>query len=111
MATNGREQISGTIAGQAFQVSSANLLPILILLVGGVAGYLVYLSQDARLAQLYARQEKMLAVLEAQNTAAAIQTLDLFKAISTLQWNLDKPPAERLPLFVAPPSVPHPPTP
>ena len=37
------------IAGQAFNITSANILPILLLIVAGVAGYLVYQAVDSQL--------------------------------------------------------------
>jgi hypothetical protein len=48
----GGERFEGKIAGQSVSLVTDNLLPIFMLLIAGVGGYLVYLSQDKNFQQL-----------------------------------------------------------
>lgn len=109
---NGRDQLSGSVAGQTFSLATTQLLPILILLVGGIGGYLVWQAQDRRLADLAARQGEILGHLDSQEAVERERLAFLLRVIETHDYNSTRAPGERLPLMLSPDVIPgKPPTP
>lgn len=92
---NGRDQLGGKIAGQEVFLKTTQLLPILLLLVGGVSGYLVWQTQDRRLADIAVR-------LQAQETIERERFAALLRVLETHDYNATREPHERLPLLHLP---------
>lgn len=103
---NGREKLAATIAGQTFALSTSQLLPILILIVGGVGGYLVWQAQDRRLSDMAARQGEILGYLKGQEAVQRERLNLVMRLLETHDYNATREPGERLPLLLSPEAVP-----
>ena len=95
---NGREQLSGTIAGHTFALNTRDLISVLLL--GGifVMGYLVWDAQKAAMRLLYTGQQQMVQHLEAQDTHLREQTVTIVRLVYALDYNHHQPPEKRIPL-------------
>jgi hypothetical protein len=99
---NGRDKLKGRLAGQSFELTTSQLVPVLMLLVGGVAGYLAWQSQDQRLRDLASRQDAMLTHMREQAVLQRQQLRFVLKALETHEWNMMQEPSQRLPLLLSP---------
>ncbi|HEX6827121.1 MAG TPA: hypothetical protein VF077_12460 [Nitrospiraceae bacterium] len=108
---NGRDQLSGAIAGQSFALTTSQLLPILILLVGGVGGYLVWQAQDRRLVDLASHQREILMYMQTQDAVHRERLNLVLRVLETHDYNATREPGERLPLMLSPGEMPGKPLP
>lgn len=113
-------KLSGSIAGQSFAITTRDLIPVLLLLVGGVAGYLVYLALDQRLAHMREVQVHIMEGLAKNHEATILESqamrelhytqMDYFrKLLTTMDHNMSHGPTERYPLELVPPPSAKPP--
>ena len=122
---DGRDQVSGTIAGQAFNITSANILPILLLIVAGIAGYLVYQAVDSQLLTIRNNIIKLYEFMKIQEDLiqdashalkdtlkdqtrdvkhiAEEQSREMLRILSIMEYNRDRPLVDRIPLVIDPP--------
>jgi hypothetical protein len=109
---NGRERLEFKVGGQSVGIATQNLIPVLILLLAMVAGYLVYVGQDSRFEQMHQQHLFLHRSLVHQNELMIEQTETIRKWLLTMDYNLVHP-EQRLPLDIAPrpPLVPEGPKP
>lgn len=100
------EQLKGTIAGQQFSVTTSNLVPILLIALIGLAGYISYQQQANGLKLLHAEHEQIKTLLSEQNALRTTQFHTLGQMLVTLDWNSQRPANDRLPLELSPDLVP-----
>lgn len=109
-------KLSGSIAGQSFSLQTRDIIPVLLLLVAGVCGYLVYLALDQRLVNMREVQVHILTTLSSNREATTGEyhamrelhtiQMDYFrKLLTTLDYNMSHGPTERYPLELVPPPV------
>jgi hypothetical protein len=124
------ESINLSLGGKSVGIQAGNLIPILLLLFGGLGGYLIFIALDHRITTLLERQERIVdttnstkeAVIEAlkdqraflaEQVHGAQQRLaaqnEAAKRLLTIHdFNANRPPSERLPLETSPENLPHP---
>ena len=108
MAANGGERLDLKVGGQSLGLTANSLIPILVLIIAGVAGYLVWLSQDGRFQQMHQQHVYLVQLIEHQNALIQRQTETLRRWLEVVSYNMGKEGGERLPLEVPPPP-PEPP--
>lgn len=104
---NGRDQLGGRIAGQEFALKTSQLLPILILLVGGVGGFLAWQSQDRRLADIAVRDRELHTYLQTQEQIQRDRFALILRILETHDYNATREPHDRIPLLMDPGRVPE----
>lgn len=109
-------KLSGSIAGQSFSLQTRDIIPVLLLLIAGICGYLVFLALDQRLSQMREVQVHIIDILakdrdtrtaefQAMRDLHALQ-MDYFrKLLTTLDYNISHGPTERYPLELVPPPI------
>jgi hypothetical protein len=101
------ERLDVRVGGQSFGLSAKDLIPILLLIVAGVAGYLVYHAQDQRFGQMQEQHLMLFRHLQHQNEVLN-QHSDVFRRwLTTIDYNIGHP-EQRIPLEAAPPPPPVP---
>jgi hypothetical protein len=93
------ERLELTLGTKRLGISAVSLIPILVLICGGIAGYLVYQNQMEALRLLYTRQEQLVKEMQALE-------LRLKHDIAVHDYNSGREPSERLPLELTPPNSP-----
>jgi hypothetical protein len=91
------ERVELRLGSKSLGISAVSLIPILVLICGGIAGYLVYQNQMEALRLLYTRQEQLVKEMQALE-------LRLKHDIAVHDYNSGREPSERLPLELTPPS-------
>lgn len=113
---NNHAKVEGSIAGQSFSVQTRDLIPVLLLLAGGVCGYLVYVAFDQRLLQMREVQVHILQTLQHNREASRQEyngmhdlhntQMDYFrKLLTTLDYNIHQEAPDRYPLELVPPPI------
>lgn len=98
--SNGRDQLSGRVAGQSFHLATSQLVPVLMLLVACVAGYLVYLGQDKQLTAMHRDHDRLLGEIRTLTAKERQATLVLLRALTTLDYNQGRAQEDRLPVLL-----------
>lgn len=113
------EEVRGTVTGgngerlelklgsKAIGLTVRDLIPILLLTVGCVSGYLLYRNMHDGLFLLYRRQEEILQQLVRQDEKLAQQTDTIRRLLQVLSYNVGRPSDQRLPLEVPPEQLPR----
>ena len=97
---NGRERLSGTIAGHTFTLNVRDLISVLLLVGIFVLGYLVWEGQRAAMQLLYEGQKQIDGHLEAQDQHLREQTHIFVRLLYALDFNQGKTPEQRVPLHL-----------
>jgi hypothetical protein len=103
--------LDATVGGQRVSLSTAQLPFVLTLIVGGVAGYLVWQAQDARLAVLHEQHVYLYRRFEHQDATITQHIASIRHWLETVNYNLHRPAEEQLPLDTRPSELPSPPAP
>lgn len=109
-------KLSGSIAGQSFSLQTRDIIPVLMLILACVAGYLLYLALDQRLVNMREVQVHIMNTLSSNRDATTAEyhamrelhtiQMDYFrKLLTTLDYNISHGPTERYPLELVPPPV------
>jgi hypothetical protein len=98
------ERVELRLGSKSLGISAVSLIPVLLLICAGIAGYLVYLNQMDALKLLYHGQREIVEQMQALE-------LRLKHDLAVHDYNSGREPSERLPLELTPPSAPpsHPP--
>lgn len=91
---NGSEKLQAKIGDKAISLAVRDLLPMVMLALVALAGYLFW--QDARRYQAQVAQSHLTMYRALQEKEAVT-----IRALEVLQYNLGQPHGERLPLTVA----------
>jgi hypothetical protein len=108
---NTRERLDVTVGGQTFGLAAKDLVSILILLLACVAGYLLWLSQDARLQAIAHQHVYLYQYLQAQHALILEHRETLREWLETVSYNSGHPHEQHLPLTHRPSQVKPPPPP
>lgn len=111
---NSGERLDLKIGGQSFGLTSRDLIPVLILILACVAGYLLYLALDQRLVHMREVQVHIMEGLARNHEATIVESqamrelhytqMDYFrKLLTTMDHNMSHGPTERYPLELVPP--------
>lgn len=98
----GGERLEARLGSKSIGLTTRDLLPVLVLLLAGVGGYAIWVQASQGLAVLYKQHEQLERLLEAQQMHRAEYMREMVRLLSVLEFNCDRPPAERLPLALDP---------
>lgn len=112
------EQLQVTVGSKSIGLQTKDLVPILLLILIGLGGYLFYTAMRASLDSLVGQHRRLEDLLDANAlriTAGVEQTMRyreeqtaaLRKMLEALQYNLQQNPENRIPLEAPVPKVPH----
>lgn len=113
---NGRERLGLKIGGQSVDLATGNLVQIILIALIGVGGYLLYIAVDRRLEHLREVQVHIIDKLDHHESADRQEQQALYawretqidylrRLLITMDYNLGRAPADRLPLELLPPPV------
>lgn len=97
------ERLQFQIGSKSFGIQARDLIPVLLLLLIALGGYLLYTSVDHDLDLLYVRQQSILDQLHAMDEQRILQTIRLHKLLEVHDYNAGRPHEERMPLTLDPP--------
>jgi hypothetical protein len=111
---NNGERLAFRIGGQSLGLTTKDLIPVLLLLILGVGGYLRFVSLKDQIASIVLHQEQIqngltdnkLKMLEAVHTwqqELQEQTETIRKLLIAHDYNTGREPGDRLPLDAPPP--------
>jgi hypothetical protein len=107
---NGRERLDLRVGGQSIGLSVKDLIPILLLIIAGIAGYLVYQAQDARLQRLHEHHIILFNQIERTHALIVQQNETIRRWLQTVAYNIGRDPSEQVPLELPSPLLaPKPP--
>jgi hypothetical protein len=104
-------KLEGSLAGQSYSLQTRDIIPVLLIVLGGVCGYLLYLAVDRRLEHLREVQVHILKALETHQTTLVQDTRQMYdfhvnqvnylrKIMLIHDANQHRTPDDRLPLDV-----------
>jgi hypothetical protein len=127
-AGNG-ERLELSIGSKRLGLTTRDLLPILLLILGGVGGYLIYVGLDAKvtltqtqlrevqqtlqqariniLEKLHEQDLKLAEALTTSERQLNAQTKEIKDLVLAHDYNAGRPTDERMPLELAPQSLPQ----
>jgi hypothetical protein len=100
MAESSGERIEARIGDRSIGITTKDLIPILLILMMGMGGYLIYQNIRWAMQALFNRQQLILNRLTDQDEKLAFQTREFARLMAIHDYNMDRPPEERLPLEI-----------
>lgn len=97
------ERLELRLGSKSVGLSVRDLIPVLLVILMGVGGYLIFQAIDQRLDLLYARQDLVVKRLLVNEEHARHLVEQLHKMLSVHDWNTGREPHEHLPLVLEPP--------
>lgn len=100
MAEETPERLEATIAGHSVGLTTKDLIPVLLIALMAMGGYLIYGNVRWALQAIFNRQQLMLDRLSDQDEKLAFQTREFARLLAIHDYNQDRPKDERLPLEI-----------
>lgn len=100
MAEEVPERLEARIGDRSIGITTKDLIPILLIVMLGMGGYLIYGNTRWALQAIFNRQQLILQRLEAQDEKLAFQTREFARLLAIHDYNMDRKPEERLPLEI-----------
>jgi len=115
---NNHAEVKGSIAGQTFTFGTKDVITLLLIIAGLVGGYLIYTNIMEAVRLIYTRQGQVLEALHTQRAliveevhasqqGRAADLAVIQQMLRTHEFNMHQEPDKRLPLDLAPGSLPH----
>ena len=106
MSEDDHAELKATIAGQSLAIITKDVLPLLLLIVATVGGYLIWLQVDQRL-NLLQQHHIRLFDMALEDKKLQRETLETIRNMLQIHdYNQTKPLDQRFPLTLPPASLP-----
>lgn len=98
MAEENHAQVKASIGGQSFEITTKDVISLLLIVMICLAGWFAWQSNEKRLDNFQAQHVLFGKLLLEQKEFAREETEKLYRALVTLQYNIGRPPDEQIPL-------------
>ena len=102
------ERLEARFGDRSIGITTKDLIPILLIGLMGAGGYIIYGNVRWALQSIFNRQQLILDRLQVQDDRLAFQTREFARLLAILNFNMDRPQAERLPLEIDDAWLPRP---
>lgn len=92
----------GKFAGQALTITTREVIPLLLILLVTVGGYLAWQAQDRRMELMQSHHVRLFDMLLQQNKDRIEDMDHLRRLLVTMDYNLNRPVGSRVPLELTP---------
>lgn len=100
MAESDGERLEAKFGDKSLGITTKDLIPVLLIAMMGMGGYLIYQNIRWALQAIFNRQQLMLDRMDTQDDKLAFQTREFARLLAILDYNQGRPQEEHLPMEI-----------